>query len=78
MSDIDSEIEEAAFRAATQYRHAQAIHTSDVLALRQALLAASERFADLADLIEKDHPDCRHINFMRASAKRYRRESGLP
>lgn len=56
-------------------RHQQAIQRSDFDHLRECLKQAAERFADIADLMEKD-PNYRPIEFLRASAERYRAEAG--
>jgi len=60
----------------TEIRRQRAIQASDVQFLRESLLAAAERFSDLADLIEKAD-GYNPVSFMRASAARYRMASGL-
>jgi hypothetical protein len=64
--------EQALFELERQIRHQQAIRASDVKNLIDSLRNAADRFADLADLIEKDR-SYDPVNFMRASAERYRR-----
>lgn len=77
MTDEIDNMQDAAFKAETEARRRQAVFASDYAELRRNLLAAADRFADLADLIEQDHPDCKHLSFMRESAKRYRRAGNL-
>lgn len=55
-------------------RHMQAVARSDYEHLKQCLLEASRRFADLADIIERD-PSYDPVAFMRASAERFQAEA---
>lgn len=57
-----------------QLRHMLAAQRSDYLHLKECLLQAAQRFADLADTIEKDR-SYDPVSFMRASAERYRAEA---
>jgi hypothetical protein len=55
-------------------RHQHAIAASDFQHLKDCLRSAADRFADVADLMEKD-PNYRPVGFLRTSAERYRREA---
>lgn len=57
-----------------QVRHMQAAAHSDYLHLKQQLLSAAERFADLAAIIERDR-SYDPVSFLRASAERYKAEA---
>lgn len=55
-------------------RHRQAVAQSDHEHIRGCLLEAARRFADLADIIEKDR-NYDPVSFMRASAARFKLEA---
>lgn len=57
-------------------RHQRAIAASDFAHLKSCLREAASRFADLADIIEKDR-SYDPVGFMRASAERFRKEADL-
>ena len=64
-------MDEAYMKLEQEFRRQQAIHNSNIVELRQNLLDASNRFKDLAELMEKDN-NYRPINFMKTSAERYK------
>lgn len=82
MNTRDGAIEEnrlSAMRASSvefekHLRHQQAAAHSDYLHLKNCLREAAQRFADLADIIEKD-PAYDAVGFMRASAERFKAEA---
>lgn len=71
-----SDPEESSYRMDTWIRHQNAIAASDVQWLRECLLSAARLFDDIAKELD-ENPKYQPQDFMRASAKRFRIESGL-
>jgi len=72
-----ADIEDLFFETERRARHARACLASDIQVLREGLESAAARFADLAAAIERDGK-YDGVAFLRASAERYQRLSGLP
>ena len=70
----DLEIEDHTVNLERSLRHMQAAHASDFEHLKLLLRDAAQRCADVADLLEKDR-SYDPVGFLRASAKRYKREA---